>query len=176
METKAKEPIKPATTPPEPLNNCRLYTWHKKWFSYVVERNYLPSGFCETVCRIPKIDGAESIAIGITTYLSELENKRSEAKKPTRLAYEREGTMEIISSLRIVNNKTDKEYVVEDGKDFGLIYKYTKEFGKPSLLLIGKRDFLMSDDFEPTSVYQDFSIREIIKKEIAITLEYDAVP
>ncbi len=153
--------VKSEPEPSKPKNNCDIYTWREGWFNFIIERNDLPSGTCEEVCKFKKSDKNERLAIDFVTFLNEREDEKIEKEKPIDMNDIVEIKAHIIISLRVVNNKTDKEHIVNNRKGFGLSYDYLEEKGQPRRLVISKKLSLGRSDKERIAVYQDFSILEI---------------
>lgn len=98
------------------------------------------------------------------------EVKVEEPPRPTK----RNTLMAVI----LINNRTDKEYVVESINDFGLTWTFTSEKEVKNQLLIINQYYSLDKDgrgsnWRGVSRFLDFSVKSTVWKEFDIVYEYE---
>ncbi len=74
-------------------------------------------------------------------------------------------TKTIIESIVLINNKTDKEYIINSDNNFGLTWVYQEEKG---LLVINQYTDFEQKNWRASARFYDFSMIKVIVKTIEI--------
>ena len=80
----------------------------------------------------------------------------------------------VIMSVTVINNKTDKEYVIESENDFGITWSYMDDKSKPQNFSLLRINQLHSENIEKwtgVSRFTDFSVKSTVWKEFDIIYE-----
>jgi len=80
----------------------------------------------------------------------------------------------VMVSITVINNKTDKEYVIESENDFGLTWSYSesvKEKPNYSILRINQQHNDSAHSWTAISRFLDFSVKSTVWKEFDIVYD-----